>query len=170
MKYFYKFFVIIFLFILPANLSAANEKTGFVDVEYIIQNSNVGKKSLIKIQALNKENISQLDKKNKSLNELETSIRNKKNIISEDDFNNEVLVFQQKVREFTAEKDQTVNEFNKFRKQELEKILLLFRPIITNYMKENSISILFDSKNVFMGNTKGNLTEDILKKINIEIK
>ena len=170
MRYFNKLIIISFLLTLPINFSIANEKTGFIDVEYIIQNSNIGKISLNKIQVLNKKNINQLEKKNNSLNELEINIMNKKNIISEDEFNKEVVAFQQKVKNFTIEKDQTVKEFNKFRQQELEKILKLFRPIITNYMKENSINILLDSKNIFMGNTNVNLTEDVLKKINIEIK
>ena len=37
-------------------------------------------------------------------------------------------------------------------------------------MEENSVNILFDSKNIFMGTKKLDLTEDILKKINIELK
>ena len=37
-------------------------------------------------------------------------------------------------------------------------------------MEENSVSVLLDSKNIFMGAKKLNLTEDILKKINNELK
>ena len=37
-------------------------------------------------------------------------------------------------------------------------------------MEDNSVSILFDSKNIFMGSTDLNLTEDILDKINNELK
>ena len=170
MNYLIRLIILTFLFGLPVNLLSANEKVGFIDVEYIIQNSIIGKKALDKVQVLNKKNVNQLEKKNKILNELETNIRSKKNIISEDEFNKEVLVFQQKIKDFTSEKDQTVKEFNQFRKQELEKILKLFRPIISNYMKENSINILFDSKNIFMGNNDTNFTEDLLKKINIDVK
>ena len=37
-------------------------------------------------------------------------------------------------------------------------------------MEENSVSILLDSKNIFMGSKKSNLTEDILNKINNKFK
>ena len=37
-------------------------------------------------------------------------------------------------------------------------------------MEENSISVLLDSKNIFMGSKKSNLTEDILDRINKEFK
>ena len=154
----------------PVDLLSANEKIAFIDVEYIIQNSIIGKKSLDRIQALNEKNVIKLEKKNKILIQLEKSIMSKKNVISEDEFNKDVLAFKKKIKDFTSEKDQTVKEFNQFRKQEIEKILGLFRPIIMNYMKESSINILFDSKNIFMGNNDANLTENILKKINVEVK
>ena len=37
-------------------------------------------------------------------------------------------------------------------------------------MKKNSINILIDAKNIFMGNDSVNLTENILKIINDELK
>ena len=170
MNYYNKLIIFFFILILPINLLEANEKTAFINVDYIIQNSNIGKKALNKIDTINKENITQLEKKNKSLREIETSIMNKKNIISENEFNKEVKVFQEKVREFTKEKNQIVENFNKFKKIEIEKIFKLFSPLITDYMKDNSINILIDSKNIFMGNIDANLTEDILKKINNKFK
>ena len=170
MKYFNKLTIVFFLLILPINLLNANEKTAFIDIDYIVQNSIIGKKSLKVISDLNKKNIKELEEKNKNLRELETSIRSKKNIISEVDFNKEVEAFQKKVKNFTNQKDQTVKKFNDFRKKELEKIFKLFNPIISNYMKQNSINILIDAKNIFMGNDSVNLTENVLKIINDELK
>ena len=170
MKYFNKLTIVFFLLILPINLLNANEKTAFIDIDYIVQNSIIGKKSLKVISDLNKKNIKELEEENKSLRELESSIRNKKNIISEVDFNKEVEAFKKKIQDFTNQKDQTVEEFNNFRKKELEKIFKLFNPIISNYMKQNSVNILIDAKNIFMGNDSVNLTENILKIINDELK
>ena len=170
MQYFYKLFITVFLSFFFLVSSFADEKTAFINIEYIIQNSNIGQKVLNGINDLNKKNIDKLEKKNKDLKELEASIKNKKNIISDKEFNSEVKAFQKKVQDLTKEKDIIVKEFNKYRKEELEKILSLFNPIISNYMNENSVNILIDSKNIFMGSTDSNLTEDILKRINDEIK
>ena len=167
---FHKIIVAIFILSLPINTLFANEKTAYVDIDYIFQNSNIGKKTLNAINDLNKKNINQLEKKNKDLKDLESSILNKKNIISENEYNNEVNLFKQKVSKFTEKKDKTVKDFNVFRKNELEKTFKLFRPIISNYMEQNSINILLDSKNIFMANDDLNLTEDILKIINNELK
>jgi Skp family chaperone for outer membrane proteins len=145
---------------------SANEKTAFINIDYIIKNSNAGIKVLNKIDNLNKKNLDLLEKKNKSLKELESSIINKKNIISENEYNIEIQALKQKIQDFTKEKNQIVREFNAFKNNELEKILNLFKPIISDYMRRNSINILIDSKNVFMANNNSNITEIILKEIN----
>ena len=46
----------------------------------------------------------------------------------------------------------------------------LYRPLISNYMEQNSVNILIDAKNIFMGNDAVNITNDILELINNELK
>ena len=169
MNYLQKFLLIFFIFLISTNLSNSKE-TAFVDIDYIIANSNIGKKVLENINKLDKKNIENLRKKNKSLQELEITIKNKKNVISEDAFNKEVISFQKKVQEFKVEKNKIVKNFNDFKRKELENVFKKISPIINDYMEENSISVLLDSKNIFMGSKKSNLTEDILDRINKELK
>ena len=170
MKVLNKLILIFFLSIFTIDSLNASEKVALIDINYIIQNSTIGKKTLKNIEILNNKNMSQLEKKNKDLEDLESKIKNKRNIISEQEFNNEVKAFQQKVQDFTKEKNKTVKDFKNFQKEELAKIFKLLNPIISNYMKKNSVNILIDTKNVFMSNSNLNLTEDILKTINDEIK
>ncbi len=169
MNHLHKFLIIFFIFFISTNLSNSKE-TAFVDIDYIVANSNIGKKVLENIDKLDKKNVEKLKKKNKSLQELEITIKNKKNVISEDAFNKEVISFQKKVQEFKAEKNEIVKNFNDFKRKELKNIFKKISPIINDYMEENSISILLDSKNIFMGSKKSNLTEDILDRINKEFK
>ena len=170
MNYLYKFILILFIFFISVNSSNSEEKIAFINIDYVIQNSNIGKKMLTDINKLDKKNIDNLKKKNKILKELELSINNKKNVITEEAFNEEVFSFKQKVQKFTEEKNKVINEFNSFKKEKLENIFKKITPIINDYMEENSVTILLDSKNVFMGNKDSNITEDILKIINNELK
>ena len=66
--------------------------------------------------------------------------------------------------------NQLVKNFNDFKRKEIENIFKKISPIINDYMEENSVSVLLDSKNIFMGSKKSNLTEDILSKINKKLK
>ena len=170
MRYFNRLILIIIIFFSFINISISKENIGFVNVDYLIQNSNIGKKLLANINDKDKKNLDNLKKKNKILQELESSIKKKKNVISDEAYNKEVIDFKKKFQEFSKEKNKIVKEFNFFKKNEIENIFKKINPIINNYMEENSVNLLFDSKNIFMGAKKLNLTEDILKKINNELK
>jgi outer membrane protein len=170
MRYFNRLILIITIFFTFINASISKENIAFVNVDYLIQNSNIGKKLLANINDKDKKNLDNLQKKNKILQDLESSIKKKKNVISDEAYNKEVIDFKNKFQEFSKEKNKIVKEFNIFKKKEIENIFKKINPIINDYMEENSVNLLFDSKNIFMGAKKLNLTEDILKKINNELK
>ena len=170
MRYFNRLILIIIIFLAFINTSISKENIAYVNVDYLIQNSNIGKKLLADINDKDKKNLDNLKKKNKILQDLESSIKKKKNVISDEAYNKEVIDFKKKFQEFSKEKNKIVKEFNIFKKKEIENIFTKINPIINKYMEENSINLLFDSKNIFMGAKKLNLTEDILKKINNELK
>ena len=170
MRYFNRLILIITIFFTFINASISKENIAFVNVDYLIQNSNIGKKLLANINDKDKKNLDNLKKKNKILQDLESSIKKKKNVISDEAYNKEVIDFKKKFQEFSKEKNKIIKEFNVYKKKEIENIFKKINPIINNYMEENSIYLLFDSKNIFMGAKKLNLTEDVLKKINNELK
>ena len=170
MRYFNRLIIIIIIFFTFINTSISKENIAFVNVDYLIQNSNIGKKLLASINDKDKKNLDNFKKKNQILQDLELSIKKKKNVISDEAYNKEVIDFKKKFKEFSKEKNIIVQEFNIFKKKEIENIFKKINPIINDYMEENSVNLLFDSKNIFMGAKKLNLTEDILKKINNEFK
>ena len=168
-------FGLILTFLLTLNFtSLANsnneDNIAIINIDYVIQNSNIGKKFLSNIQSQDQKNLDNLKNKNIFLQELESSIKKKKNIISNEAYDKEVLEFQKKFKEFSEEKNQIVREFNDFKQKELENLFKKINPIINDYMEQNSVKILFDSKNIFMSSNELNLTDDILKKINNELK
>ena len=170
MRYFNRLILIITIFFTFINVSISKENIAFVNVDYLIKNSNIGKKLLANINDKDKKNLDNLKKKNKILQDLESSIKKKKNVISDEAYNKEVIDFKKKFQEFSKEKNKIVKEFNVFKKKEIENIFKKINPIINSYMEENSVDLLLDSKNIFMGAKKLDLTEDILKKINKEFK
>ena len=63
MNYFYKFIITIFLSLVLYNPSYGNDKIAFIDIDYLIKNSEIGKKVLVKINDLDKKNVNSLKKK-----------------------------------------------------------------------------------------------------------
>lgn len=158
-----------FFILLQINLLSSNENIVFVDVDYVIKNSNVGKKALEKINNLDKKNIDTLKKKNSELQKLETELKNKQNIITNDAFQLEVKNLKELVNAYKKEKKIMVTNLNKFKNEEISKVFEQISPIISQYMENNSINILFDSKNIFMGASSSDITKTILDEINNKI-
>ena len=170
MNFFQRFIFIISLILLSSNNSFSVEKIAFIDIDYIIQNSSIGKKMLTEINNMDKKNVNRLKKKNKTLKDLELEINNKKNIISEEAFKLEVISFRKKLQDFTNEKNKMANEFNDYKKKKIQDIFEIITPVINEYMENNSLDILLDKKNIFIGRKKVNLTEELLDEINNKIK
>ena len=165
-KKIYLLILLIFFYIQSAN---SNEKIVFVDIDFVIQNSNIGKLALKNISELDEKNISVLNKKSKELKDLEIEIKNKKSILSSEAYEAEVKLFKEKLNNYKNEKNKIVDDFNNFKKKEIDKIFEKITPIIKLYMDNNSVSILFDTKNIFMGNVNNNITNEILNEINKSI-
>ena len=107
-----------------------------------------------------------IKKKIEVLLEINTSGETQKKGFSAEAYENEVKLFKEKVNNYSNEKNTIVNSFNDFKKKEIDKIFKKITPIIKSYMDSNSVSILLDTKNIFMGNVKNNVTNEILKEIN----
>ena len=63
-----------------------------------------------------------------------------------------------------------VEEFTNIKKKELNLFFENIKPVVQNYMNENSIDMIINSKNIFMGNNKSDITNDLIEKINIKFK
>ena len=72
--------------------------------------------------------------------------------------------------QFNKKKDLMVKEFSDLKNDELKALFAKINPIIQNYMKENSIEILMNSKNIFIGNIKADLTQLLINEINSKVE
>ena len=162
--------LVLFFFLLSISNVYSNEKVFFIDLDLVIKDSNYGKKILDNINKINEENISILKKNEGELRSIEEDIKKKQNILSQDELNKEIAVLKKKVNVFNTEKDNMVNELKKTRKESIKNFFEKVSPIIQTYMEENSISILLDRKNVFIGRVNSDITTEIIDRINDQLK
>ena len=64
------------------------------------------------------------------------------------------------------EKNELLKNFKIKKKNDLDKLLTKINPIIQTYMKDNSIDIVLDKKQIFVGSINKDITEEILKLVN----
>ena len=155
-------------FFLVINVAQANSNIVYVDIDFLIKNSNIGKASLDKLETINKKNIKKLTDREVELKKNESDLKNKQNIISTDQFNEQVNLLKEKIKLYNSEKDKMVNDFNKIKVEEINILMNKFNSVIQEYMDQNSIDVVLDKKNIFIGKVSSDITKIILQEINIK--
>jgi outer membrane protein len=160
-------FIIFFSSVLSTN---ANDKIVYLDINYILNNSKPGKSILSQLDTLNKNNIAELKKNELQIIEAEKAISIKKNIISDEEFKNEMIKLEKKIQIFKDKKNDLVQKFNKKKQDQISKFLTLINPLLEDFMKNNSIGLILDKKNIFISKSNYDITMEILKIVNENIK
>jgi len=163
-------FIIILLFLRCTSFAYANNDIVFIDMNYVLSNSTQGKLILNELEKKNKSNLSALESREKLLKELENDINKQKNIISEEELKKKIDNLKNKITLFKKEKKKLVNEFNNLKNSEIEKLMKQINPLVSNYVKKNSINIVLDKKNVIIGKKNYDITFEILELVNANIK
>ena len=162
-----RFFVVTLLFFfLNLNNSYSQDKIVYIDLDLVLNNSNIGKSILKELEEINNKNISDLKKKEIDLSKIENNIKQKENIISKENLEIEVNLLQEKIKKYRVYKNNLVSEFEKTKNEKLNNFFSQINPIIQNYMNKNSINILLERKNVFIGKTDSDITNEIIEEIN----
>ena len=158
--------IILFILITSTTYANSNDKVSFIDIDFILKNSNLGKSILNEIENLNNKNIDELQSKEKELKKIEEEIKSKKNILSEQEFKKEVDLLKEKIKKYRIYKDKLVNDFEQNKNKKLNLFFKEVNPIIQKFMDKNSIDILLDRKNVFIGKKNSDITNQIIQELN----
>lgn len=159
-------FLPLLIFFCLINNAFAIEKIVYLDLDYILSNSNKGKNILSDLDKQNNENIKIIKSKEEILKTEEENLLKQKNIISNEAYNEKVKNLQNKVKIFRSEKNQLIAEFKKNRENKINDFIKIVDNILGEYVKVNSIDLVLNKKDIIMGKNSFNITESILKKVN----
>ena len=158
-------FILFVLFFLITGVSKS-ETIAFINLDKVVRETDIGNKTFKKIEKINNNNIQNLKKKQNELKILDEEIQKKKNIVSEDELSKEISSLNEKIKKYNIEKDQLVSEFNELKSNEIDILMNKITPIIQEYMRKNSIKIVLDRKNIFIGSVELDLSDIIIQEIN----
>ena len=165
-----RYFFILIFYISSTSYSISAEKTVFLDIDFILNNSNYGKSIYSRLDGLNKKNFDNLVKMEKDLEKKKKSIDVSKNISTKENFEQQISLFNQDVKNFRSEKSKILKNFELKKKNEIDNFLVKVNPIVQDYMKVNSISIVLPKNQIFMGNVDMDITNDIIELVNKIVK
>ena len=163
MKFFFSQFLLVVLFI---GISNANENIKFIDINYIVNNSEAGKNLKNTIEKKSKKITSELNDMGKKIENKKSKIVSQKNILKNEEYEKLVRDYDEEVKKYNNIRKKRNEDFNKFRINSQKKIIELLNPIITTYLKERSVQILLQKEQMVFGDKKLDITEQILKIFN----
>ena len=165
-----KIFIIFLIYTLHASLAIANSPIAFIDMDKIISTSKPGSFILSQLSDVNLKNSTLLEDDAKKLKKKETKLISQKNILSEVDFKTNVNKLKLEFNNFNVKRGKTSKDFNDLKIRNVNKLMKLINPILVNYLNDKSISMILKKKDLVIGKIELDITDEIIKIINRDIK
>ena len=163
------FFFCFFLFVSSYSYSV-EEKIVYLNLDYIYQKSIPGKLILEELNKNRKLNIEKFKEKESEIRATEQDLIKKKNILSKEEFDLKVRTLNEEMQKYNKSREKAFLEFDENKKKKLNDFLVKITPLIENYVKENSINIVLNQKNLFIASKKFDITDQIIQIVNENIK
>ena len=162
-----KFFFFILILLLPQNIYAKTN-IAFLDVKFIIDNSNLGVFYGEKLKKIENKNTPILKEKQSLLKDKEIEINNQKNILKPEQIELKVKELNSLINDYKLIRSKFNQEISLKKKEYTEKILSILNPILTNYVEKNNIDLVLEKKNILVGIKTLDITKELLDIFNAE--
>ncbi len=163
MKY---FFVKIFFLFFLIGISNAKENIRFININYIINNSEAGKTLNKIIENKSKKIESELNDLGKKIKTKKEKIISQKNILKKEEYEKLVKNYENEVKKFNNIRIKKNEDFNQYRMNSQKKIIEVLNPLITAFLKKESVQILLQKEQIIFGDKELDITDEILKIFN----
>jgi outer membrane protein len=158
------------IFMSFTNLIHANINIAYVDMDKIMSSSKSGILLINQLRQLSEKNLKNFEDQKNIFKEKETKIISQKNIISTEEFQSSVNKLKLEIDVYNKKRSLIIKDFNQIKNDNTKKLLQLISPILTKYSEEKSISLVLQKKNLIIGKKELDITNDVIKLIDISIK
>ena len=169
MEYIKRFFFIIFT-IFYSSSSYSESLIVFLDMDKIMLQSKAGKSITVELEKLHKNNITTFKQKEEELKNKETSIVSQKNVLSNEKFEKKINSLRKEANEYRIQRRDLINSLTEKRVEAQNKLIKTLNPILADYSKKNSISMIIQKKNIIIGKSELEITDDILEILDKSLK
>ena len=152
------------------NQAFSEQKIAFIDMDKIISTSKSGSSILKQLTDLNNKNSKFLKDEKKKFQEKETKLIAQKNILSEADFKNKLNELKSEIKNYNQNRNKMLADFNKLKIDNTNSLLRLINPILIKFSNDKEIAIILQKKDLVVAKTQLDITDEVIKIINSEIK
>ena len=165
-----KFFIILFILLNQVNFVYAEVNIVFVDLNKIMTTSKPGSFILENLNKKNNQLLNNFKKDEKKLKDDEIKLISQKNILSEEEFQSKVKKLKIEINTYNENRKKNIKDFNILKAETTDKFMKMINSIFIKYSNDKSISMIFDKKNMIIGKSELDITDEIIKIVNNEIK
>ncbi len=160
---------LIFFFIILTNFAYAEGKVVYLDVNYLLLESAVGKYVNSNLKKISDDNNEVYKNFEAELKSDEEKLLTQQNILKKEDYEKKLSELRNKFKSYQDKKNNKNKELNLLRNNAGNKILKNINEIMTEYSKKNSISLVITKQSIIIGKTELDVTNDILELLNKKI-
>ena len=164
-----KKYLLLFIFLIFNNFCLAENRVVYLDVFFLLNESIAGKDLNQKLLKLNSKNIEEFKKIELKIKKNDDDLLKKKNIIKEDQYKKEVALLRQEYKSFQELMNKKNSDLNILKDNSTKVILKNINDILAEYSTKNSISMIIEKKNIVIGESDLNVTNEILDLLNKKI-
>ena len=157
------------LLVFSANFLNASE-VYIIDMKKILNESVAGKKAQEFLKKKLTSESKEFEKESKALKKEESDLIAKKKVLAAEEYKKNINKLRAKNIDFQKKRQKSSNEILNLKNQARTKMLVAINPILTKYMKENNIDVVVEKKFIVSANTTKDITDNILKILNKELK
>ena len=139
-------------------------------MDKVMSKSKSGISILKQLTDLKNKNTKFLKKEEKKFKEKETKLISQKNILSEADFKKKIDELKAEIKNYNQNRNKIIEDFNKLKVDNTNNLLKLINPILIKFSNDKEISIILQKKDLVVAKTELDITEEIIKIINAEVK
>ena len=165
-----KFFFIVILIFLKFEIVLADEKIAFIDLNFIMNNSVAGKSINTFIDNVSKEKNNDFKVIENEIKKDENELISKKNIIEESIYIKKVNEIRIRINDYKLERQKFNKNLNEKKIKYKNLLLEKLNPIISNYVEQNSITVVLPKKMIIIGKKDLDITRQILEMLDTSIK
>ena len=165
----YKILIYFFLILIQTTYSYS-QNIAYANLDLIIQNSEVGKKIILYFSDKNEKMINEFKANENIIRDKEKSLISQKNVIEPDEYAKKIEIIKKEIQEFNNKSKKQLRELNQEKETVSKSFLIEVNKILKEYAEKNKIDIIFSSKQMLIGKSSLDLTDNILKNVNKKIK
>ena len=166
---FFKFFVSTLFIFFFFSVTSNAEKIVYIDMDKIMKLSKAGKTVIEKINSQKKKDVNKFRKIEEDLKAQEIDLINKKNVLSSEEFNKKIESLTKKINDYRRLRQEAIDSSTNNRLNASADFANKIKPILAEYAGENNIDMVIQKKNIIMGKSNLDITNEILKIVDNKI-